>query len=98
MCCNSVIWLSEVCYNESIVDSVVYNKFCLADMLQPAYESYNFYCIKTNMKRAYSFEMFSRILFRINENRDMSSEHFQLACTLLKFPSKFRVILIMANN
>ena len=34
MCCNSVIWLSEVCYNESIVDSVVYNKFCLADMLQ----------------------------------------------------------------
>ena len=33
MCCNSVIWLSEVCYNVSIVDSVVYNKFCILDML-----------------------------------------------------------------
>ena len=34
MCCNSVIWLSEVCYNVSIADSVVYNKLYVADMLQ----------------------------------------------------------------
>ena len=34
MCCNGVIWLSEVCYNVSIADSVYYKKFCIADMLQ----------------------------------------------------------------
>ena len=38
MCCNSVIWLSEVCYNVSIADNVVYNKFQLADMLQWDYK------------------------------------------------------------
>ena len=34
MCYNGVVWLSKVCYNVSIADSVYYNKFCIADMLQ----------------------------------------------------------------
>ena len=33
MCYNGVVWLSKVCYNVSIADSVYYNKFCIADML-----------------------------------------------------------------
>ena len=34
MCYNGVVWLSKVCYNVSIADSVYYNKLCIADMLQ----------------------------------------------------------------
>ena len=34
MCYSAVIWLSEVYYNVSIADSVYYNTFCIADMLQ----------------------------------------------------------------
>ena len=33
MCCNNVVWLSEVCYNVFIADSVYYNKLCIVDML-----------------------------------------------------------------
>ena len=34
MCYNGVAWLSKVCYNVSLADSVYYNMFCIADMLQ----------------------------------------------------------------
>nr|XP_049461136.1 uncharacterized protein LOC125906424 isoform X2 [Anopheles coluzzii] len=34
MCYNGVVWLSKVCYNVFIADSVYYNMFCIADMLQ----------------------------------------------------------------
>ena len=34
MCYNGVIWLSKVCYYVSMADSVYYNMFCIADMLQ----------------------------------------------------------------
>ena len=33
MCYNGVVWLSKVCYNVFIADSVYYNMFCIADML-----------------------------------------------------------------
>ena len=34
MCYNGVTWLSKVCYYVSMADSVYYNMFCIADMLQ----------------------------------------------------------------
>ena len=33
----------EVCYNDSIVDSVVYNKICIADKLQLSQKKKNIY-------------------------------------------------------
>ena len=40
MCCNSVVWLSKVCYNESIADSVYYNKLYIAEMLHVYFRPY----------------------------------------------------------
>ena len=37
MCYNGVVWLSKVCYNVFIADSVYYNMFCIADMLQTVF-------------------------------------------------------------
>ena len=34
MCYNGVAWLFKVCYNVAMADSVYYNMFCIADMLQ----------------------------------------------------------------
>ena len=38
MCYNGVTWLSKVCYYVSMADSVYYNMFCIADMLQCHYK------------------------------------------------------------